>query len=236
MSNNNLTFTLQADSASDGRIEYGSLVIVLCISGQSSGGQAIIVGGVSHPEGPTYKKDDGQFYDFNFNGINYNINKDGEWTLTFNSPVDKKGKKLDEKVAGTQIKIDKTGKIKISDNEGQFFELDRVAQKATWGNGAESIIIDKKNKKLELASSGEMSAKSTKKMSETSDDEISMTAKKDLSATSEANLKLESKSNMSMKSGAQWEVKATGNVMVKAGGNAIIEGGNLAQIKGNLLS
>lgn len=234
MSNNNLTYTLQADNADDGRIEFGSLVLLLCVSGQSSGGAAIIIGGAPHPNGTKYKKDDGQFYDFNFNGINYNINKDGEWTLTFNTPVDKNGKKLDEKAAGTQIKIDKEGKLKLSDNEGQLIELDRVNQKATWSNGADFIVIDKKNKKIELSSSGDLSSKSTKKTEVSSDDNMTISSKKDISAKSDANMQVEAKSNMSQKSGANWQVKANANVTIKAGANVLIEGGTLAQLKGNI--
>lgn len=234
MSNNNLTYTLQADKSEDGRMEFGSLAMLLCISGQATNGQAVIVSGFSHPDNPKYKKADGQFYDFNFNGINYNINKDGEMTITFNSPLDKKKNKKNEKAAGTQLKIDKEGRIKISDNEGQFWQLDRVDQKSTWSNGAESIIIDKKNKQVQLISSGEMSQTSKQKMSMASDDDLIMSSKKDTALTADANMKLESKSNMNQKSGGNWEVKATGNVMINAGANIIATAGNVAQLQGTI--
>lgn len=218
MSNNNSTYTLQAEKAEDGKIEFASLVLIMCISGQSSNGQAVILGGFSHPDNPKHSKADGQFYDFNFNGINYNINKDGEWTVTFNSPLDSKKNKKNPKAAGTAVKIDKEGRVKISDNEGQFWELDRVAQKSTWSNGSEFIIIDKKNKKIEMNSAGEMSSTSTKKMSLTSSDNIEASASKDAKIKAGANVSLEAKSNMNQKSGGNWEVKATGDVNVVAGG------------------
>ena len=231
MSNNNETYTLQADQSDDAKATFASIVMLLCISGQSSGGQAVIIGGLSHPNGPAYTSANGQFYDFNFNGINYNINKDGEWTLTFNSPIDKDGNQANKDAAGTKVKIDKDGRLSISDNAGQSFTLDRAAQNATWTNGNDSIIIDQKNKKVAITSSGEFNLASQKATSINSSDAISISSKQDTSISSGANLNTESKGNFGQKSGGNWEVNASGNVNVKAGGNVMIQGGAQAQMK-----
>jgi len=221
MSNNNLTYTLQIDKSEDGRMEFGSLVLLLCISGQSTNGQAVIIGGFSHPDNPKYTKEDGQFYDFNFNGINYNINKDGEWTLTFNSPLDSQKKKANEQASGTQIKIDKDGRIKISDNEGQFWELDRTNKTSTWSN-----------KSISLASSGDVNEQSKGKTNLSSDDNMSLSSQKDVNIAANSNMSLSANSNMNQSTSGSWQVKASGNAQIQAGGNASIQGGAIAELKG----
>lgn len=230
MSNNNQTQTYQPDK-DDGVPKNGSCVLVLCANGRPDGGNAFIIGGHSHPGKTKHTKDMGQFYEFNFNGINININKEGEYSLTFNTPIDAKGKKKDEKAAGTSLKIDKTGKLKISDNENQSWEIDRVAQKSQWTNGAETIVIDKKNKKVELQSSGELSTKSKKSTSIESEDKINVKAKADMSVSA-GNLSVEAKS-VKGKSSGNWEIQASGNVQVKAGGNVQVTAGGQAQLKGS---
>lgn len=232
--NNSLVYTLQQDDSGSPTLDEGALVLLLCIDGSPDNSQAIIIGGLSNlvSKNKKYKKADGQFYDFNFNGINFNINKDGEWTLEFNSPVSPKGKKANEPAAGTKIKIDKEGRLKISDNENQSWELDRVAKKSTWTNGNESVVIDKENKKVELTSTGEMSQHSAKQMSASTDDKMSLSSKADMSSKSEANMSMEASSNMKMKSGGAWQVDVSGSALIKAGDSVQIEGGNLASLKG----
>lgn len=210
----------------------GSIVALECVDGVSDAGSALIVGGVSNVKDPRHKKADGEFYDFSFNGIRQYIDKDGQLTIEFSSPIAVDGSKKNEKAAGTKIKIDKDGRIKISDNENQSIEFDRVAQKATWTNSNETITVDKKNKKIDMVSSGEFSAKSSKKMNLQTDDQLNVQSKADASITSDANMKMESKGNMSQKSGGTWQVNVTGNVNIKSGANVMIEGGTIAQIKG----
>jgi hypothetical protein len=232
--NNSLAYTLYPDSDGQLPLKDGAIVLILCIDGSADAGQAVIIGGIAHPDAKQYKREDGQFYDFNFNGINYNINKDGELSIKFNSPIDQKGKQSNEKAAGTEIKIDKDGGLKISDNEGQSWSIDRTSKKSTWTNGAESIVIDKEAKSITMESSGKMDASAKVDISLSSDKKISVKAKSDVEVTADTNMKLESKSNMAMKSGGSWNVQVSGNAMVKAGGNMQLEGGNLAQLKGNV--
>lgn len=229
--NNSLNYTLVSGKRDEnGVYSKSSLVLVLCINGLSDVGSAIIVGGIDSPNGPAYTSADGQFYDFNFNGINYNINNDGELSITFNSPIDVDGNKANADAAGTELKIDKEGRIKISDNEGQFWELDRVAKTSTWSNGNESIVIDEGNKSIAVTSSGTLSTESTQATSMDSADAMSMSSKADMSMSSDANSNMSAKGNMAQKSGGVWQVQATGDVNVKAGGNVNIQGGSQAQL------
>lgn len=230
MSNNNLTYTLQAANNADNVIDFASVVLLLCISGQSSNGQTVIVGGFSHPNNPVYSAEDGQFYDFNFNGINYNINNDGELTITFNSPLDDEKNPTNAAAAGSSIKLDKQGRIKIADNEGQFWQLDRVAQTSTWSNGNDSIVIDKKNKKIQVSSSGEFDVSSEKQTNISSGDAMSLDSQKDMNMSSDTNVSMSAANNMNQTSGGNWQVDSTSNVEMTAGADVLIEAGNIATV------
>lgn len=231
--NNSEVFTLTPGKRnSNGNYEKGSIVLIECIAGNCDFGMATIIGGINTSSINQYTKEDGQFYDFFFNGVRQKINKDGEFLIEFNSFIDVDGNKANEKAAGTKLLIDKEGRIKISDNEEQFWELDRVARKSTWSNGAESVVIDKANKKIELISSGTMSSTSKDDMSLKADKNIKAEAKANVEIKAGANIKIEAKSGMNQTSGGNWDVKATGNITVTSGGAAIIKGGAIAQIMG----
>jgi hypothetical protein len=210
----------------------GASVIIECIDGNSQGGSAVILGGLdatSTNSVPTAK--DGQFYDFNFNGIQALINNDGEYSLIFNSKISTKGKKANAKAAGTSIKIDKEGRLTLSDNEGQFFTFNRVDKIATWGNGAESISIDKKNKTISLTSSDKININSTGAISINSKSTIDSSSEKDYNISSGSNVGIKSKANMNMKADAGMNLDAGATFKAKGGATAIVEGGTMAQIK-----
>lgn len=233
--NNFETFTLQGNTSKDqGRYKQGAQVLLLAINGNAAAAKGVIVGGLSYPAATKPKASDGQFYESQFNGINVKIDKDGQYSLTFNTPIDADRKKKDSKAAGTKMEIFKDGRMKFSDNENQSWEIDRVNQKSTWTNGAESITIDKKNKKIDLVSSGTTS--------ETISDSKSVTvSKKDHTVTTSAgsineksgkDITREAKGNVQEKSGANWTFEAGGNATIKAGGNVMITAGGVAQLKG----
>jgi hypothetical protein len=230
--NNNVTYTLQIEEDITNSKGQGANVLLLCMNGRSEAGSAAIIGGISRPGGPQYSSEDGQFYDFNFNGINYNIDKDGELTITFNSPIDYQGNKANEKAAGTVLKIDKEGRYTISDNEGQSFGLDRVAKTATWTDGNDSIVIDKGNKKITMTSSGDLDANSQGKTDVSSQGDMSLESQADLSLSAASNASFSSQGNMATTSGGSWNVKVSGNGMINVQGNVMIQANNQAQIMG----
>lgn len=232
--NNYEYFTLQpAEESQDSVLKNGAQVLLLAVDGNANTGGAIIIGGVNYPM-PEFKSQDGQFYEWQFNGINIRVDKDGQYFLTFNTPINPDKKKKDEKAAGTKIEIFKDGRMKLSDNEKQSWEIDRVSQKSTWTNGAESIIIDKKNKKIDLVSSGTTSEtiKDSKTVKISNKDHVLETASGSIIEKSGKDINRDAKANIQEKAGANWQFEAGGNVTIKAGGNVMIQGGGMAQLKG----
>lgn len=228
-SNNYTNQTFQAASG-----DYkGASVILECIDGNSQGGSAVIIGGLDATStNKVYSAKDGQFYDFNFNGIQQLINNDGEYSLIFNSKIDTKGKRANDTAAGTFIKIDKDGRLSLGDNQGQLVKFDRVDQSAIWTNGAEFIKLDKKNKTLSMNSSDKMSLTSTGAMSFKSSSTIDSTSEKDYNISSSSNIAVRSKANTNMKADAGMNLEAGAVFKAKGGASAIIEGETVAQIKG----
>ena len=235
--NNYEYYTYQPHKETNGNVyKKGAQVLLLALHGNAAGGRAVIVGGLPYPKEQKPKKEDGQFYEWQFNGINIKVDKDGQYSLTFNSPIDQDGKKKDEKAAGTKIEIFKDGKMRLSDNAGQFWEIDRVNESSTWGNGSESIKIDKKNKKIELNSGGDFSetVKNSKTIKVESKDYTVSTGSGSINEKSGKDITLDAKANIKQKSGAAWQIEAGGNVSIKAGGAVNIEGGSMAKLKGQI--
>jgi hypothetical protein len=229
------TYTLKpGEPAKNGKGTYdgGAIVTLLCIDGRPDAGQALILGGLNSPnfKFKEYKKDDGHFYDFNFNGINININKDGEYSIEFNSVLDKNSNPTNKDAQGTKIKMDKDGRIKISDNKDQSWELDRVAEKSIWTNKNESIVIDKKNKNISMNSSGDINTESNKNTSLKSKSNMNLESKANMSIRSDANQNVDVKGNASLKA-SNWNVNVSGSINVKSGGAVNIQGGSLAALK-----
>lgn len=216
----------------NGTYEGGAVVTLLCIDGRPDAGQALILGGLNSPQFAfkKYTKNDGNFYDFNFNGINININKDGEYTVEFNSVLDKDGKPTNKDAQGTKIVMDKEGRIKISDNKDQSWELDRVAEKSVWTNKAESITIDKKNKSISMVSSGAVSSESKEDTIVKSDARATLDSKGDMNLKTAANQTVSVSGNANMKA-ASWNVNIQGAINIKSGSVVNIEGGTLANLK-----
>lgn len=233
--NNFETFTLQPNKEKEkGRYKQGAQVLLLAINGNASTGKGVIVGGLSYPFTTKPKKDDGQYYEWQFNGVNIKVDKEGQYSLTFNTPIDIDRKKKDEKAAGTKIEIFKDGRMKLSDNEKQSWEIDRVNQKSVWTNGAESITIDKKNKKIDLVSSGTTSETIAKEKTVKTGKDHKVDAGGSIEEKSGKDIKREAKANIQEKAGANWQFEAGGNVTIKAGGNVMIQGGGNAQLMGTV--
>lgn len=232
--NNYEYFTLQpASESKDNVLQNGAQVLLLAIDGNANTGGAIIIGGVNYPM-PDFKSADGQFYEWQFNGINIKVDKDGQYFLTFNTPISPDKKKADEKAAGTKIQIFKDGRMKFSDNENQSWEIDRVNQKSTWTNGAESITIDKKNKKIDLVSSGTTSETVAKDKKLKIGKNHQLESGESIEEKAGKDIKREAKGNIQEKAGANWQFESGGNVTIKAGGNVMIQGGGNAQLMGTI--
>lgn len=94
----------------------GDIVAVGFLEGNSSFG--IIIGPWWHPKNTNAaKKEDGERIKGEYNGVLFEINKDGELEFTMQGgPRDEKGKLTNSENGPTFIKLDKNGKIIVSGN------------------------------------------------------------------------------------------------------------------------
>lgn len=102
----------------------GSKVLLLCLSGDQQ--KAIILGGVEDPtDERVEEKDDGHNLFWEFNGIRFTINKDGELTLLFRGATAETGDLkdgVDEKASGATVNIDKKGSVTVKTVDGEDVE------------------------------------------------------------------------------------------------------------------
>jgi hypothetical protein len=226
--NNRLTYTLQPSTqtptqltgdTNTGVFEDGARVLVVCVGGVSRATSCVILGGVQHRDQAKYSSDDGQFYDFTFNGINYNIDKDGQLTITFNSATDQDGKQANSAAAGTKIQIDKQGHFTVLDNKGQTIKVDRDAQQVSVSNGSESIVVDQGKKSVTITSGQDTAVNAGGKLSASSGSDMSLSSGGALSVKSSGATSVQSGGSMTTQANGQWQLKAQGNVQVTAGGN-----------------
>lgn len=134
-------------------LKRGSMVLIGFVSGQKL--RPIILGCLPHPAPVAVetrpKKADGTVLDLEFQGLNVNINNDGELLISFSGPKTDKGKPVDEKIGPTEVTIDKKGNFKIATNEEQSVEIDRVKKKITVTNGEVEIVLDQEKKKVTVS-------------------------------------------------------------------------------------
>ena len=125
-----LTYTLRNDNQTVNGIGVGSKVLLMCINGQTS--DAFIVGGIRDVntgyENDKDHRNEGHNLFFEFNGIQFAINNDGEMKLTFRGATKTDSTLRDDAVAsaeGSYIQIDRQGSIKIATpSEDQFITVD----------------------------------------------------------------------------------------------------------------
>ncbi len=116
-------------------VTNGEIVILGKIAGRYGG--YVILGGIKHPKFKTAaKKADGQRCYWEYNGVVFQINRDGELSVTFGggpkNPDD--GKAPNESSAGSTLIFSKNGNINIKDKDG---------------NG---LLVDAENKSVSLVS------------------------------------------------------------------------------------
>lgn len=168
--------------------QEGSIVLMLCIDGASE--QAVILGGAPNPNRPTIlTKEKGHHLEGEFNGINWQIDKDGALTILFKSSTDSAGKPSNEEAGGSFIKIESDGSITLND-----------------GN-EESIRIDKTGKKITVNAESDISV--------TTKANVNITAEKNLNAKATADLVAEAEGSATLKSGGKMGIEAGGPLNLK---------------------
>ena len=146
-------------------VSPGDTVLVVYVNGDSREG--VIIGSLRH-EGrkPVIGPKDGIAYVSEFNGINTQINNDGEYTFTFkgqpkniaklNDPVSGKpipAPDYDKEVGTTYYKFDKTGGWTISDNatkDPQSIKTDKKSGKIIVTSGKIVLTMDKNSETTSL--------------------------------------------------------------------------------------
>jgi hypothetical protein len=177
----------------DFKKQNGSLVVLLCLDGFSE--KAIIIGGIPNvmdqktQRKTTLTKENALHMEGEYNGINWKVNKDGEFVLTFRSPTDNNGKVINNKYSGTFVKIDKTGSFQAKDKHN-FVKMDNDKGGISLTTDATQTTTADKN--IELTAKADFIVKSDKWSTEIAG-----------SATNKA---------------ASWGIEVSGDVNIKSSG------------------
>lgn len=116
----------------DSSVTYNTKVVIKCVA--SDANQALIVGFYRNPylyDQGTESIQDGPYYEWQYNGINAQVNSDGELTIKRKGPLDIKGVATDtsDKV-GFQAILNKDGGLELkSGDSDQIFQMDHPGKK-----------------------------------------------------------------------------------------------------------
>jgi len=187
--------------------QFGNMVLLLCLDGVRDKG--IIIKSVSHKGRKTnLTKDNGLHLEGQYNGLNWQINKDGELKITYKSKTDEKGKPADEKAGGTHFQIDKKGSVDINTNlEGDdetYMRMDKENKDVGLKAGANIGLTAKKN----IGFNAEADIKGAAKAN------VEFAAEGSAKFTSKSSFKIESDSALNMK-GASIKAESDDNFFIK---------------------
>jgi hypothetical protein len=109
-------FSLRDSDKKDFQLGLGARVFLLCVEGNDA--RAVIIGG------PQQYKDSsaGTHYEFEFNGVNFQVLNDGSWILQNKGKTDAKGnldKSADKDGAGTILKVEANGNFTVSTKDNK---------------------------------------------------------------------------------------------------------------------
>jgi len=149
-----VTYTLRADKTADkkdqkkqaGEPGKGSKVLILCLNGETN--SAIIIGGVRDvalDKDPKTAAEKGHNLSFEFNGVAFEIDKDGQLTLTVKGATDAEGKTKNDKLPST-LKVEKDGKVTASTKGGKNSIVIEQTGKVTVTSEKEVVVNTKKAK------------------------------------------------------------------------------------------
>lgn len=149
------------DSANFASNMNGAMVILAFLDKSFS--KPIIIGGFPHRKNSGAKKADGIRRKKVFRGLGVEINKDGEYILTQKGPNSADGKQTNKDL-NTEVKLDKTGNLKLSQSKGSSVvntvELNRDGKKITLtpGTGGMKAEFDGTANKMTLKSNTDLKA------------------------------------------------------------------------------
>jgi len=179
--------------------ETGSIVLMLCLDGNSE--KAVILKSVHNPSrNVLLEKDKEHYAEGEFNGVNFQVDKEGALTVTFRSATEDDGTPKDTEAGGTELKIEKDGSFEINDGplegdlaktykkpeEGQ--EQQEEEQQEEEDSDAipfEKIRMDKTKKTIDVESREDQSYKTDKNFNFEAKESMNITLKKDWIAMAE---------------------------------------------------
>ncbi|NDD84345.1 hypothetical protein EBZ38_08750 [bacterium] len=170
----------------------GSKVLLLCISGVRS--QAYIIGGIRDD---AQKDPNGHHFLFQFNGVSFAINNDGEAKLVFRGATDVSNdlrSNVDKNASPTTVSITKNGNLKISTKDDAQF-----------------LHIDHENKKIEVLADTEWNVKVNEKAT------FDFGKNWDANVGGALSCSIQENVNLNTSSG-KIDIGASGNVSIKSAG------------------
>jgi len=215
---------------------------------------AVILGGYPHPGNTVEKpqRSDGEILVGEFNGLRWKINDDGELIITYY------GGKRDSKnphtpirddTAPTEIKIDKDGKLFVSDNKDQKILIDRVSETIRIENPEAFIQLDIPNKTIEVNANqdvknisgeqqiNEVGTSETNTIGENQNTTVGGTKETTVEGTHTETVKDNVTNNyqkdVTETIGQKWQINITGDVDLNSGGKVTIDASSNVEIQGN---
>lgn len=133
----------------------GAMVVVSFLNGSLD--KPYISNTVDHPKKEGAKKADGIRWLKEFRGIHWEVNKNGELILSYNSEKTPDGKPTRPETAGTTFKMDKDGDLLIFNKDGQRVTVSRKDKKITLTDGSTTMIMDNASDKISFTTAGGVS-------------------------------------------------------------------------------
>lgn len=118
------THTPRAAGNVRGNITNGSLVALLCVDDNTK--TALIIGGYPNPNLPTTSEDLGHHLSFEFNGVQFNIDKDGQVAIKRRGPTNDDGTVISgqEENGGATVLMTTDGSVSIQSGNGNQVKVD----------------------------------------------------------------------------------------------------------------
>jgi len=221
-----------------------SYVIVGFISGHYN--SAVILGAYPHPGNLVEKPavSDGETLVGEFNGLRWKINDDGELIITYfggkrnpktpHTPV-RSG------TAPTEIKIDKDGKVFVTDNKNQKILIDRVSETIRIENPEAFIQLDIPNKTIEVNANKDVKNISGEKQINTVGTDETTTVGGNKQTTVEGThtetvkdtVTNNYQKDVTETIGQKWQINVSGDVDLNSGGKVTIDASSNVEIQGN---
>lgn len=200
----------KVSSSANPNNQEGSIVLLLCLDGNSE--KAIIIGSLSNPANKRkLNKAKGQHLEGEYNGLRWEVDKDGAFKVTFKGATDLDGKPKTQ-VGGSEIKIEKDGSVEINDA--------KLSDDLAKGNRKQDSRLGKDNQQTTTTTNQQQQQseglQNEKFRIDRTAQTITLESRKDISLKTDANYNLTAKQNINVKAMdllAQLEGKA--NVTVK---------------------